>query len=71
MTFSNNVSFIVKMSTFYIIMTQLFIMALKGLLNYTISFESYVILMRIENQKTTINNKVRATEQKFVLDPVK
>ena len=52
-------------------MTQLFIMALKGLLNCAISFESYMILMRIENQKTTINNKVRATEQKFVLDPVK
>ena len=36
-----------------------------------ISFESYMILMRIRNQKTTINNKVRAVEQIFVLDPTK
>ena len=27
--------------------------------------------MRIGNQKATINNKVGAVEQKFVLDPVK
>ena len=30
-----------------------------------------MILMTVGNQKTTINNKVRAIEQKFVLDPVK
>ena len=27
--------------------------------------------MTVRNQKTTINNKVRAIEQVFVLDPVK
>ena len=27
-------------------------------------------LMRVGNQETTINNKVRAVEQIFVLDPV-
>ena len=36
-----------------------------------ISFDSHMILMRIENQKTTISNKVRAIEQIYVLDPVK
>ena len=34
-------------------------------------FGLYVILMRIGNQKATIKNKIRAIEQKFVLDPVK
>ena len=34
-------------------------------------FGLYVILMRIENQKATIKNKIGAIEQKFVLDPVK
>ena len=29
-----------------------------------------MILMRIGIQKTTISNKVRAIEQKFMLDPV-
>ena len=29
-----------------------------------------MILMRVGNQETTINNKVRAIEQIFVLDPV-
>ena len=29
-------------------------------LNRTISFESYMIQMRVGNQKTTINKKVRA-----------
>ena len=28
-----------------------------------------MIFMRIENQKATINNKVRAIEQKLMLDP--
>ena len=40
-------------------------------LNWTISFESYAILMWVGNPKTTINNKASETEQKFVLDPVK
>ena len=35
-----------------------------------ISFESYMILMRVGNQEITINIKVRAREQIFVLDPV-
>ena len=35
-----------------------------------IYFESYMILMRIGNQKTTINNKVKAIEQIFMLDSV-
>ena len=30
-----------------------------------------MILIRVGNQKTTIDNKVRAVEQKFVLDQVK
>ena len=30
-----------------------------------------MILTRVRNQKTTINNKVRAIEQKFMLDTVK
>ena len=34
-------------------------------------FGLYVILMRTGNQKATIKNKIRAIEQKFVLDPVK
>ena len=38
-------------------------------LNSTISFESYMLLLRVRNQKTTINIKVRAIEQIFVFDP--
>ena len=30
-----------------------------------------MILMKTGNQKVTINNKVRAIEQKFMLDPVR
>ena len=56
-------------------MTRIFTMSQKGLLtlvlNCTISFESYMTLMRIGNHKTTINNKVRALEKKFMVDPVK
>ena len=33
-----------------------------------ISIESQMILMRVENQETTINNKVRAIEQVIVFD---
>ena len=40
-------------------------------LNCTISFESFMILMRVRNQKTTSNNKLRAIEQIFALDPIK
>ena len=32
--------------------------------------ELYMILVKVGNQKITINNKVRAIEQIFVLDPV-
>ena len=35
----------------------------------TIFCESYMILMRFGYQKTTINNKVRAIKQMFVLNP--
>ena len=35
-----------------------------------ISFGSYMILMRVGNQETTINNKVRAIEQISLLNPV-
>ena len=30
-----------------------------------------MVLMRVRNQKTTINIKVRAIKQVFVIDPVK
>ena len=38
-------------------------------LNCTISFE-YMIFMRVKNQKTTVNNDVKTTEQIFVIDPL-
>ena len=34
---------------------------------YTISFESFMILMTVGNHKTTTNN-IRAIEQTFLLD---
>ena len=34
-------------------------------------FESYLVLMRVENQNATINNKVRVIRQICVLDFVK
>ena len=34
-------------------------------------FELYMVLMSVEKSKATINNKVRATEQTFVLDTVR
>ena len=40
-------------------------------LNCTISFESYMVVIKVGNKKTAINNKARAIEQIFVLDPVK
>ena len=70
MRFSNNVSYMLKILTYYIIMTRILTISWKGLLNCAISFQWYMILMRIGNQKATINNKVRAVEQKFILDPV-
>ena len=36
-----------------------------------ISFKSYMILVRLGNQKITINDKVRAIEQVFRLDRLK
>ena len=40
-------------------------------LNYSISFESYMILTRVENQKTTFSNRLRAIEQICMLVPLK
>lgn len=38
----------------------------------TISFESYMMLMRLKNREKKItSNKVRATKHIFALDPVK
>ena len=39
-------------------------------LNYTMPLELYRVLIRVRNQKTAINNKVRTVEQTIVLDPV-
>ena len=58
MMFSNNVSHIIKILTFYVITTRIFTI-------------SYMMLMGVGNQKTTINNEDRAIEQIFVLDPAK
>ena len=33
-----------------------------------ISFESYMIFMRVRNQKTTINSEARGIEQIFVVN---
>ena len=52
---------------FYHVIKWLLILVLK----LHIFFELYMILMSVRNQKTTINNKIRATEQIFVLGPVK
>ena len=76
MKFLNNVSYMVKILTFYIIMTKMFYHIIKrsimyGLLDRTISFELYMTLMRVRTQKPTINNNVRAIEKTFVLIPVK
>ena len=40
-------------------------------LNCTISFESDMMVLRVKNEKPTINNKVIAIEQIFWLDLVK
>ena len=36
-----------------------------------ISFESYMIFMRVRNKKTAIKNKITEIEQILVVDPVK
>ena len=43
---------------------------MKGL-NCTISFESYMVVMRVRKQKKAIKIKIRAIEQIFVLDHIK
>ena len=52
----------VKILTSYIILTRVFNYVIKTLidllLDCTISFESYIILMMIRIQKATINNKL-------------
>ena len=53
-----------KISKFFIIVTTNFYYGKKR----RISFESYMIFMRVRNQKTIINNEVRAIEQIFVID---
>ena len=65
MAFSNNVSYMVKILTFYIIMTRNFTV----LKNLTISLKFYIILMSVGNQKTTTNDKVRAIKKRCTLDP--
>ena len=64
MTFWSKVSYVLKISTFFIIVTTNFYYGKKR----RISFESYMIFMRVRNQKTIINNEVRAIEQIFVID---
>ena len=76
MNFLNNVSYMVKILTFYIIMMKIFYHIIKrsimyGLLDCTISFELYMTLMRVRTQKPTINNNVRAIEKMVLLIPVK
>ena len=49
-------------------------MSLKGLSTLVLKlhdlfFETYLILMRVENQKTTANSKVRVIEQICLIDP--
>ena len=48
-------------------MTRIFTMLSKRSIELVLKLHD----LRIENQKATINNKIRAIEQKFVLDPVK
>ena len=68
MTFSNTVSSMVKILTLDIIMTRIFTISLTLVLK--LHNQSHVWSSWVRNQETTINNKVRATEQIFVLDPV-
>ena len=72
--FSNSISCMVKTLTFYVIVTQICTMSLKGLSTLVLKlhdlfFETYLILMRVENQKTTANSKVRVIEQICLIDP--
>ena len=39
--------------------------------NCMVCFESYMVLMRVRNKKTTTKNNVRAIEQIFMLHLVK
>ena len=64
MTFWSKVSYMLKISTFFIIVTTKFYYGKKR----RISFESYMIFMRVRNQNTIINNEVRAIEQIFAID---
>ena len=67
MTFSNIVSYMAKILTFYIIMTRTLTLVYKLRDLFWIIYE----LMIVENQNAIINNEVRAIEQILVLDPVK
>ena len=71
MTFRNKVSYMVKnISILYNYVTNFDNYVIKISINCKMTIESFLILMRVRNPKTTINNKVTATEQIFVLDPV-
>ena len=50
--------------------TQFFLGGESPTLNCMISFESYVVPMRVTNQKTIISKKFRAIEQILVLHPI-
>ena len=64
MTFWSKVSYMLKISTFFITVTTNFYYGKKR----RISFESYMKFMRVRNQNTIINNEVRVIEQIFVID---
>ena len=75
MTFSNNVSYMVKILTFYTIMTWILNHVIKSsILTLALKLHdlSWIIYDTYEGwkSKTTIDNKVRAIEQIFVLDSV-
>ena len=55
-------------------MTRIFTMSWKGWLTLVLKLHDlfWIIYdMIVGNQKETINNKIRAIEKMFVLDPVK
>ena len=74
MTFSNNVSYMVKILTFYIIMTRFFTMSSKGLLTLVLKLQDlfWIQYDTYEGWKSKNNyNTVGTIEQICVLDPVK
>ena len=50
---------------------MIFYQVIKRCINFGTSAESYMILMRVGNQKTANNNKTSAMEQICVFHPVK